>query len=55
MKTLVATVILAMAAASPALAQRARSAPQQGYQSQQNGREREPYSQSKFKGHRNLF
>ena len=37
MKTLVATVILAMAAASPALAQRARSAPQQGYQSQQNG------------------
>jgi opacity protein-like surface antigen len=37
MKMLVATVILAMAAASPALAQRARSAPQQGYQSQQNG------------------
>ncbi len=37
MKMLVATVILAMAAASPALAQRAQSAPQQGYQSQQNG------------------
>ncbi|HEU4357852.1 MAG TPA: hypothetical protein VFR54_05300 [Xanthobacteraceae bacterium] len=35
MKTLVATVILAMAAVSPALAQRAQSAPQQGYQ--QNG------------------
>ena len=36
MKTLIVTVILAMAAASPALAQRAQS-PQQGYQSQQNG------------------
>jgi hypothetical protein len=35
MKTLFATLILAMAIASPALAQRARSAPQQGYQ--QNG------------------
>jgi hypothetical protein len=35
MKTLLATVILAMAIASPALAQRAQSAPQQGYQ--QNG------------------
>ena len=35
MKTLIATVILAMAAVSPALAQRAQSAPQQGYQ--QNG------------------
>ena len=34
MKTLIATAILAMAIASPALAQRARSAPQQGYQSQ---------------------
>ena len=33
MKTLVATVILAMAAVSPALAQRAQSAPQH----QQNG------------------
>jgi hypothetical protein len=31
MKTLLATVILAMAIASPALAQRAQSAPQQGY------------------------
>jgi hypothetical protein len=37
MKTLIATAILAMAIASPALAQRAQSAPQQGYQSQQNG------------------
>ena len=36
MKTLIATVILAMAAVSPALAQRAQSAPQ-GHQSQQNG------------------
>ena len=35
MKTLFATLILAMAIASPALAQRAQSAPQQGYQ--QNG------------------
>ncbi|HKF11184.1 MAG TPA: hypothetical protein VKB89_21080 [Xanthobacteraceae bacterium] len=35
MKTLVATVILAMAAVSPALAQRGQSAPQQDYQ--QNG------------------
>jgi hypothetical protein len=33
MKTLIATAILAMAIASPALAQRAQSAPQQGYQS----------------------
>jgi opacity protein-like surface antigen len=33
MKTLVAAAILAMAIASPALAQRAPSAPQQGYQS----------------------
>jgi len=31
MKTLIATAILAMAIASPALAQRAQSAPQQGY------------------------
>jgi hypothetical protein len=37
MKTLLATVILAMAIASPALAQRAQSGAQQGYQSQQNG------------------
>jgi hypothetical protein len=37
MKTLIATAILAMAIASPALAQRAQSAPQRGYQSQQNG------------------
>jgi opacity protein-like surface antigen len=36
MKTLVATAILAMAIASPALAQRAQSAPQQGYQSNGN-------------------
>jgi len=35
MKTLLATVILAMAIASPALAQRASSAAQQSYQ--QNG------------------
>jgi hypothetical protein len=35
MKTLFAALILAMAIASPALAQRAHSAPQQGYQ--QNG------------------
>ena len=35
MKTLFATLILAMAIASPALAQRTQSAPQQGYQ--QNG------------------
>jgi len=35
MKTLFATLILAMTIASPALAQRAQSAPQQGYQ--QNG------------------
>jgi hypothetical protein len=35
MKTLFATLILAMAIASPALAQRAQPAPQQGYQ--QNG------------------
>jgi hypothetical protein len=35
LKTLFATLILAMAIASPALAQRAQSAPQQGYQ--QNG------------------
>jgi hypothetical protein len=35
MKTLFATLILAVAIASPALAQRAQSAPQQGYQ--QNG------------------
>jgi len=35
MKTLIATAILAMAIASPALAQRAQSAPQRGYQSQQ--------------------
>jgi opacity protein-like surface antigen len=34
MKTLVAAAILAMAIASPALAQRA---PQQGYQSERNG------------------
>jgi hypothetical protein len=33
MKTLIATAILAMAIVSPALAQRAPSAPQQGYQS----------------------
>ena len=33
MKTLVAAAILVMAIASPALAQRAQSAPQQGYQS----------------------
>jgi len=33
MKTLIATAILAMAIASPALAQRAQSAPQQGYHS----------------------
>ena len=33
MKTLIATAILAMAIASPAPAQRAQSAPQQGYQS----------------------
>jgi hypothetical protein len=33
MKTLIATAILVMAIASPALAQRAQSAPQQGYQS----------------------
>jgi hypothetical protein len=33
MKTLIATAILAMAIASPALAQRAQSAPQQGSQS----------------------
>jgi hypothetical protein len=37
MKTLVATAILVMAIASPALAQRTQSAPQQGYQSEQNG------------------
>ena len=37
MKTLIAAVILAIAAASPALAQRVRSAPQQSYQAQQNG------------------
>jgi opacity protein-like surface antigen len=37
MKTLVAAAILAMAIASPALAQRAQSAPQQGYQSERNG------------------
>lgn len=37
MKTLIAGAILAMAIASPALAQRAPSAPQQGYQAQQNG------------------
>jgi predicted phosphoadenosine phosphosulfate sulfurtransferase len=37
MKTLIATAILAMAIASPALAQRAQAAPQRGYQSQQNG------------------
>ena len=37
MKTLIAAAILAMAIASPALAQRAHSAPQRGYQSQQNG------------------
>ena len=37
MKTLIATAILAMAIASPALAQRAQSAPQRGHQSQQNG------------------
>lgn len=36
MKTLIATAILAMAIASPAL-QRAQAAPQRGYQSQQNG------------------
>ncbi len=35
MKTVFATLILAIAIASPALAQRAQSAPQQGYQ--QNG------------------
>ena len=35
MKTLFATLVLAMTIASPALAQRAQSAPQQGYQ--QNG------------------
>ena len=35
MKTVFATLILAMAIASPSLAQRAQSAPQQGYQ--QNG------------------
>ena len=35
MKTLFATLILAMTIASPALAQRAQSAPQQGYH--QNG------------------
>ena len=35
MKTLIATAILVMAIASPALAQRAQ-APQRGYQSQQN-------------------
>jgi hypothetical protein len=34
MKTLVATPILVMAIASPALAQGAQSTPQQGYQSQ---------------------
>ena len=37
MKTFIVTAILAMAIASPALAQRAQSAPQRGYQSQQNG------------------
>jgi hypothetical protein len=37
MKTLIATAILAIAIASPALAQRAQSAPQRSYQSQQNG------------------
>jgi opacity protein-like surface antigen len=37
MKTLVAAAILAMAIASPALAQRAQSAPQQGHQSEQRG------------------
>ena len=36
MKTLIATAILVMAIASPALAQRAQAAPQGGYQSQQN-------------------
>jgi opacity protein-like surface antigen len=37
MKTLIATVVLLVAIASPALAQRAQSAPQRGYQSQQSG------------------
>jgi len=36
MKTLIATAILVMAIASPALAQRAQATPQGGYQSQQN-------------------
>ena len=36
MKTLIATAILVMAIASPALAQRAQGAPQRGYQSQQS-------------------
>ena len=36
MKTLIATAILVMAIASPALARRAQAAPQRGYQSQQN-------------------
>jgi hypothetical protein len=37
MKALIATAILVVAIASPALAQRAQSAPQRGYQAQQNG------------------
>ena len=37
MKTLIATAILVIAITSPAPAQRAQSAPQRGYQSQQNG------------------